>query len=95
MAQSFGLLGCQSLGVQFSTMPARKSYTVPFEGTDKPLLSTLYQWFLTFVTRMLLNCNSQKPQSGQLVVKASESCSPKLLSNPRLRTSALEQGFMY
>ena len=45
------------------------------------------QWFLTFVTRMLLNCNSQKPQSRQLVVKASGSYSPKLLSNPRLRTS--------
>ena len=38
---------------------------------------------------MLLNWNSQKPQSGQLVVKASGSCSPKLLSNPRLRTSGL------
>ena len=49
----------------------------------------LTQWFLTFVTRMLLNCNSQKPQSGQLVVKASGSCTPKLLTNPRLRTSAL------
>ena len=49
----------------------------------------LNQWFLTFVTRMLLNCNSQKPQPAQLVVKASGSCSPKLLSNPKLRTSAL------
>ena len=48
------------------------------------------QWFLTFVTRMLLNCNSQKPQSGQLVAKASGSCSPKFLSNPRLRTSAVD-----
>ena len=47
------------------------------------------QWFLTFVTQMLLNCSSQKPQSAQLVVKASGSCSPKLLSNPRLRTSVL------
>ena len=50
----------------------------------------LGQWFLTFVTRMFLNCNSQKPQPAQLLVKASGSCSPKLLSNPRLRTSALE-----
>ena len=53
----------------------------------------LEQWFLTFVTRMLLNCNSQKPKSGQLVVKASGSCSPKLLSNPRLRTSALDHDY--
>ena len=49
----------------------------------------LDQWFLTFVTRMFLNCNSQKPQPAQLVVEASGSCSPKLLSNPRLRTSGL------
>ena len=51
---------------------------------------SLEQWFLTFVTRMFLNCNSQKPQPAQWVVKASGSCSPKLLSNPRLRTSDLE-----
>ena len=50
---------------------------------------SLQQWFLTFVTQMFLNCNSQKPQPAQLVVKTSGSCSPILLSNPRLRTSDL------
>ena len=58
--------------------------------STSPSLNPLQQWFLTFVTQMLLNCNSQKPQSAQLVVKASGSCSPKLLSNPRLRTSGLD-----
>ena len=53
------------------------------------MIYDLFQRFLTFVTRMFLNCNSQKPQPAQLVVKASGSCSPKLLSNPRLRTSDL------
>ena len=53
------------------------------------LCRAVKQWFLTFVTRMFLNCSSQKPQPAQLVMKASGSCSPKLLSNPRLRTSDL------
>ena len=51
----------------------------------------LKQWLLTFVIRMFLNYKSQKPQPAQLVVKASGSCSPKLLSNPRLRTSRLNE----
>ena len=44
---------------------------------------------------MFLNCNSQKPQPAQLVVKASGSCSPKLLSNSRLRTSDLRDLVVY
>ena len=65
-----------------------------FAQTSKRCLTManrLDQWFLTFVTGMFLNYNSQKPQPAQLVVKASGSCSPKLLSNPRLRTSGLDQ----
>ena len=63
------------------------NYTCPPPIQCLPEL--LCQWFLTFVILMFLNCNSQKPQPAQLVVKASGSCSPKLLSNPRLRTSVL------
>ena len=70
----------------------RARFTTKQGFERKGLLSQVYplhQWFLTFVTRMFLNYNSQKPQPAQLVVKASGSCSPKLLSNPRLRTSGL------